>query len=240
MLKIAVIEDTPDEAKRLVTFLRRFELEQGVSLECALFDKVIPFLENYRFQYDIVFMDIELPDMSGMDAARRLREQDDSVILIFVTHLSQYAVKGYEVDALDYIVKPINYPALAIKLRRAVNCTRNNSGQELMFNTNEGLIKLRASSLMYAEVYKHHIRYCTENGDHNAYGTLKQVEALLPAESFFRLGSSHIVNLQHVVKYIGDEVTVGKDVLPISRMRKKDFLEALHRYCMRTRTDRRQ
>ena len=69
--------------------------------------------------YDIVFMDIELPGINGMEAAHRLREIDQQVILIFVTNMAQFAVKGYEVDALDYIIKPAQYGPLSIKLDRA-------------------------------------------------------------------------------------------------------------------------
>ncbi len=72
--------------------------------------------EHYRADYDIVFMDIELPGINGMEAAHRLREIDQQVILIFVTNMAQFAVKGYEVDALDYIIKPAQYGPLSIKL----------------------------------------------------------------------------------------------------------------------------
>lgn len=233
LLNIAIVEDTPAEAERLISFLERFAKETGEPLRHFLFDNAVQFLDGYKSQYDIVFMDIELPDLNGMDAARRLRLLDDSVVLIFVTHLSQYAVKGYEVDALDYILKPLNYPALALKLQRAVARRRRGGEAEITLSTNSGLVRLMASSLKYVEIYNHHIVYHTESDDYTTYGTLKQIEDSLPKQEFYRCSSSYIVNLRHVTKIDGLTAIVDGKPLPISRMRKKEFLAELHSYCSR-------
>lgn len=234
MISIAIVEDSPSEAGRLISYLDRFMQESGEPLQHTHFDRAFPFLESYRSQYDIVFMDIELPDLNGMDAARRLREVDRAVVLIFVTHLSQYAVKGYEVDALDYILKPLAYPALTLKLQRAVSRRRREEEPELTIVTGSGLVRLHASALKYIEIYNHHIVYHAESGDYGAYGTLKQVEDALPEGMFFRCSSSYIVNLRYVTKVDGFDVTVDNRVLSVSRLRKKEFMSVLHRYCSRS------
>ena len=119
MLRCAIVEDSPRELEHLKECLARYSAERDIPLETTVFGDAASFLEHYRADYDIVFMDIELPGINGMEAAHRLREIDRQVILIFVTNMAQFAVKGYEVDALDYIIKPAQYGPLSIKLDRA-------------------------------------------------------------------------------------------------------------------------
>ena len=120
MLKIAIVEDKQMEAQQLISHLDRFSQDRGEALQCHWVDNAVKFLEDYQWQYDIIFMDIQMPGIDGMRAAERLRAVDSTVVLIFVTSLAQYAIQGYSVGALDYILKPVNYPALALKLQRAV------------------------------------------------------------------------------------------------------------------------
>ncbi|MFR8170829.1 MAG: LytR/AlgR family response regulator transcription factor [Marvinbryantia sp.] len=230
MLSIAIVEDSKTSAKRLSEFLERFSAENEESVRPVWFTELEPFLENYHFQYDIVFLDIELPDGNGMEAAKKLREKDPLVVLIFITHLMQYAVNGYEVDALDYMVKPIRYPAFALKMKRAIRQCAKLREDEVMLELKEYSIRISASSIKYIEIYKHHIIYHTENGDYETYGVLKQVENLLPEKEFFRLGSSYIVNFRHIERVDRQYVMIDGKELPISRLRKQEFLEACHSY----------
>lgn len=231
-MNIAIVEDQTASAKRLTEFLERFSGENGEALKYVHFTGIEPFLENYHFQYDIVFLDIELPDGNGMEAAKKLREKDPLVVLIFITHLMQYAVNGYEVNALDYMVKPVRYPAFALKMRRAIRLCAKLREDEVMLELKEYAIRLSASSIKYIEIYKHHIVYHTENGDYETYGVLKQVEELLPEKEFFRLGSSYIVNFRHIERLDRQSVTVDGKELPVSRLRRQEFLEACHQYYM--------
>lgn len=114
MLRCAIVEDTAQELEHLQNGLKRYSAERALPLNVTAFGNAADFLEHYCADYDIVFMDIELPGLNGMEAAHRLREIDRQVILIFVTNMAQYAVKGYEVDALDYIIKPAQYGPLSI------------------------------------------------------------------------------------------------------------------------------
>ena len=228
MLKIAIIEDDEKEAACLGGFLERFSREAGVELRHNWYNNAMVFLDGFQCQYDLIFMDIRLPDMDGMKAAQRLRELDSAVVLVFVTSVAQYAVRGYSVDALDYILKPVNYPAFALKMRRTVERCQQKQEWWLLLNTNSGAIQLREFELYYVEIYVHHIRYHTKKANYDAYGTLKSVEQSLPRHIFFRCNNQCIINLRHVTKIDGNTVVVGGQELSISRMRKKAFLEQLH------------
>lgn len=120
MWKAAVVEDEREAAERIAEYLGRFGAENGETFDVSYYGDAEAFLAGYDPECDIVFMDIQLPDMSGMDAARALRAVDSEVTLVFVTSMVQYAVSGYEVSALDFIVKPVSYPNFAMKMKRVL------------------------------------------------------------------------------------------------------------------------
>ena len=107
MYRIAIVEDEEQDYLRAQGYLNRYGQEKNISFNIQRYESAEVFLTNYQSQHDIVFMDIRMGGMDGMRAARKLREMDQAVILIFLTSLAQYAVQGYEVDALDYILKPL-------------------------------------------------------------------------------------------------------------------------------------
>lgn len=229
MYQIAIIEDMEHDYRRLEAFLQHYQQDNGETLQFTWIHSAEEFLENYQSQYDIVFMDIQLEGMDGMKAAHKLREKDETVILVFLTSLAQYAVQGYEVDALDYIVKPVTYPALELKLRKALSrCQKNTS--EVLISIGTEKTRVEANRLIYVEIFEHHLQYKTSTNVIKGYGTLKDVEKNLPKTGFFRLNNQTIVNLRHVKHISGNTAEVGDRVFDISRMRKKDFLAEFHRY----------
>ena len=226
MYRIAIVEDQADDAQRLQTVLRQYEEEKQVSFSCVHWKSAESFLEQYDHQYDIIFMDIRLPGMDGMQAARQLRQMDHMVLLVFLTSLAQYAVEGYEVEAVDYIIKPITYPALRLKMPRLLRRCATEE-QEIIIESVEKSVKLRPRDLLYVEIFDHHIQYMTQNGVIRAYGTLKEIEDALPS-GFFRVNNQTIINLRHVTSVDGENVVLGGREFPLSRRRKKSFMEALH------------
>ena len=119
MYKIAIVEDSKDAAAQLEAALRQYAAEYKLPFDISIFYNAVPFLERYTAEWDIVFMDILMPLMNGLDASRILREKDGQVMLIFVTSMQQYAIHGYEVEAADFIVKPIRYPEFKLKFTRS-------------------------------------------------------------------------------------------------------------------------
>lgn len=225
MYRIAIVDDEEKDARRLQQALDRYAAERGVAFEHSWIPSAATFLSNYRHQYQIVFLDIRMPGIDGMSAARSLREMDQAVALVFLTSLAQYAVDGYELDAVDYILKPVSYEALKLKLPRILARSPVRE-REVVVQSGANRVRLQPSEIAFVEIYDHHIQFVTSKGVIRAYGTLKEVEQELP-EGFFRVNNQTIVNLRHVQGIQGQDVTVDSRKFTISRGRRKEFLEAL-------------
>jgi DNA-binding LytR/AlgR family response regulator len=185
------------------------------------------FLGGYQPVYDIVLMDIELPSINGMETAKALRRLDSFVLLVFVTNMVQYAVSGYEVDALNYILKPVNRFDFALKMNKAISRTAKRTEESVQIRAGKDLYMLPVAAIRYLEVDGHYIVYHTTEGDYSEYITLKEAEKKLDKPYFVRCNRCYLVNLKYVAAVRDDVVQVGRDELLISRPQKKAFLNAL-------------
>lgn len=226
---IAIVEDDPKEAQILQSYISRLA-EAGEACEVRWFQTGREFLSAYQPIYDLVLMDINLPDLNGMDVAASLRKMDRNVILIFVTSMAQYAVQGYEVDALDYMVKPVTFATFSVKFRRALAKSSGQQSRELLINVTDGVYRTSVSRIKYVEVSDHSLIYHTTDGDLTSYGNLKQVEAQLDPRQFARCNRCYLVNLAHVIAIRGSAVVLDGAELQISRPKRLSFLEALTNY----------
>ena len=118
MLKIAVVEDQQEVRDELCRFIRQYAAENSLQVEVLPIEDGAVIAEHYEPGYDIIFMDVEMPGLDGFGAAEKIRAVDADAVLVFVTNMAQYAIKGYEVDALDYVLKPVNYYQFCTKLSR--------------------------------------------------------------------------------------------------------------------------
>jgi two-component system response regulator LytT len=231
MLKIAIVEDDSSAYENLKGALEQYGKDHGVETTISYFPDGLRFLVAYEPVFDIVFMDINMPNMNGLEASKKLREQDPYVVLVFVTDLAQYAIKGYEVNAFDFIIKPIRYDLFAPKMDRIakIALARKDEGK-ITIHTGDTVQVLSLSSIRYIEILSHILYYHTENKVYASYGTLAVAEKSLPKETFVRCNHCFIVNLAHVTGMNKDDVLIDKDSLKISRSRKKPFTVALTKY----------
>ena len=230
MIQIAIVEDDPADLAALTDCLSRFEQEQGERFAVRSFSNPAAFLENYHSDFDLVFMDIELPLFNGVEAARALREIDSVVTLVFITNMEQYAVRGYEVDAIDFVVKPINYYRFSSMLRKALRHISLRAEKELLVQNAGSLFRLRISQIFYIEVRDHLLIYHTDQGTMESWGKLSELETELAPHGFARCSTSHLVNLRHVVSVSGTTVDVAGSCLPVSQRRRKAFYAGLTQY----------
>ena len=228
MIKVAIVEDDKQAAARLSEYLGAFSQNTGVSFDTSVFGDAISFLTGYKAVYDIVFMDIELPHLDGMTAAAKLRQLDKKILLLFVTNMAQFAVKGYEVDALDYLVKPVGYSNFEMKMKKAVALVRSAS-EVIVISKSGGMFRLFAREVRYIESSGHKIVYHTDTGEvAGGNESLSELEEKLAPCGFLRCNNCYLVNFRHIRSVQGYVVTVtGGEELQISRPRKKAFMTGL-------------
>ncbi|MDF1509425.1 LytTR family DNA-binding domain-containing protein [Robertmurraya sp. DFI.2.37] len=230
MIRIAVVEDEMNYQEQLLEFLRRFEQDRGEKIEIETYTDGDEFVENYQAQFDIILMDIQMPFMDGMSAAEEIRNKDSEVVIIFITNLAQYAIKGYAVDALDYVLKPISYFQFSQRLHRAAERMKKRETQHLTIKVKGGIQRFKISDIYYVESQGHNLIFSSKAGDFITSGTLKELEKQLSSFHFFRGNKGYLINLEHV-EGMNDNCAIvkGKELL-ISRNRKKAFMEALSHY----------
>ena len=230
MIKIAVVEDDGSCAQRIRSFLERYGTEKGEGLDVVCFSNGLELVRDYRPIWDVLLLDIEMPEMDGMTAARRVRELDGEAAILFITNMGQYAIRGYEVDALDFLLKPVSYFAFAMKLDKALVHARSRRTVSLMIPQEDGVCRVSARDIWYVEVSLHRLHIHTAEGVLLTPGSISEFEQRLAGEPFARCNKGYLVNLRHVRLVKGDTVLVGGDELLISRRKKKEFLQAVTDY----------
>jgi len=227
MISIAIVEDEEMYAKQLQQFLHQYEKENKEMFDITVYSDGDQIVNKYKSQYDIILMDVEMKFMDGMSAAEEIRKIDTEVVIIFITNMAQYAIRGYAVDALDYVLKPVPYFAFSQQLQKAVNQLARRVRHYLAVPVDGGMRRLDAAGIYYIESEGHRIHFYTEDGDFSAPGALKALEEKLAAQPFARCNSGYLVNLAQVSGVQQSVVQVGPYELQISRPKRKSFLAAL-------------
>ena len=211
MIRVAIVEDDAEVQGVLQEYVRRYTRQYGTEFEVTVFADGVDILEDYRAVYDIIFLDVEMKHLDGMTTAERIRQMDADVILIFITNMAQYAIRGYSVGALDYVLK-----------KRAK--------RYLTVPVEGGLRRLDTASIYYLESEGHRVHFYTDEGDFSAPGALKAFEEKLADCPFARCNSGYLVNLAQVRELRQSTVQVGPCELQVSRPKRKAFLAALTDY----------
>ena len=231
MIRIAIVEDDIVYSNQLESYLHKYETEYNEVFEITTYSDGNTIAQDYHSQFDIVLMDIEMRYMDGMSAAEAIRRVDKEVVIIFITYTPQYAIRGYAVEALDYIVKPVSYFAFSQRLARAITRMKKREQKSVIISVKGGVVRLAANSIYYIESQGHDIIYHTSLGDYVTSGTLKDAEESLKSLHFFRGSKWYLINLSQVegLEDGSAKLKGGKTVL-LSRGRKKEFMEALAQY----------
>ena len=230
MYQIAVVEDELACRNQLVEFIGRYGEQHALTFDIHTFAAGGELLDDYAPGYDVILLDIEMPGIDGMEAAERIRAQDGEVVLMFVTNMAQYAINGYEVGALDFVLKPINEYTFSVRFARAVErAGRRESGQVLL-SLADGVRRVEVRQIYYVEVQNRMLHYHTEQGELSLRGTMQAAEQTLARYHFVRCNHWYLVNLRHVTEIRRDVVVVAGNELEISRRNRTEFLTALTNY----------
>lgn len=221
MTRIAIVEDEAAVREQLAGYVQRYTRQYGTPFEVTEFADGMEILEDYRPQFDIIFLDVEMKHLDGMETARRIRERDGGVLIVFITNMAQYAIRGYAVGALDYVLKPVPYFAFSQQLQKALGQLKKRERHYLAVAVDGGMRRLDAAEIYYLESEGHKVHFYTEKEDFVVPGTLKNYEEKLVGRAFARCNSGYLVNLAQVSGVQQDMVQVGPYTLQISRPRRK-------------------
>jgi len=230
MIKIAIVEDEHAYAMQLQEYLHQYEKENGEVFEISFFSDGDEIVNKYNPVYDIILMDVEMKFMDGMSAAEEIRKVDTEVVIMFITNMPQYAIRGYAVDALDYVLKPVSYFAFSQRLNRAISRMKKRETKMITISIKGGTVRLNVTNVTYIESQGHTLIFHTVNGIYETSGTMKELEKELSELNFYRGNKGYLINLAHVESVKDGCAVVRGEQLLLSRARKKEFMEALTRY----------
>lgn len=230
-MRIAIVEDQAAERSRLKEYAENYFAAKGMEAEYFLFEDGSYFLEQYPGRLDLVFLDIEMKCLDGVRTAHRLREFDGQVQILFVTRMIQYALEGYAVDAADFLVKPLRYPVFCSRMDRVVQKIQFVTPRFLMMKQGREEICCPIQQITYMEsLSKKTILHRKGQPDMYPAETLAALESRLKEEPFFRCHKSFLVNLNHIQNVSAADVTVDGVQVPVSKHRRREFMQALANY----------
>lgn len=231
MIRIAIVEDNVQAARRLQELVERFGKENRVEIQSTLFSDGAKLVGDYHPEWDLLLLDVDMPVMNGFETARSIRKTDPEVCIIFITNLAQYAIHGYEVQALDYLLKPVNYYALDMRLKRVLRLLRTRETEALMVKIDGDMVRVPLSHIYYIEIFDHNLHYHTVEGDITTGGsTLSSLEKTLSSQGFVRCHNCYLVNVRYVDAVRGNTLQIMNRELPISRSRHRAVMDALLLY----------
>ena len=229
MINVCIVEDELEQAAQLKNYINKFSEANDHQVNITYLPDGIDLVDEYKSQYDIILLDIQMKHLDGMSAAEKIRALDENVIIIFITSTVQYAVQGYAVDALGYVLKPVPYPAFEKLFEKAISRVKSKKQHVyIKVSVDDKQLKLDCETISYIESQRNNVIVHTNDEDYVTAGPLKRFEEMLMAHGFSKCHNAYLINLSFVEAVQREEVelTTGEH-LPISRARKKEFMAAL-------------
>lgn len=223
-IRIAVVENELNVAQNDIVLLERYAKENSLSLETSIFQNGYEFLDTEE-EFDAVLMDIDMPGLNGMEVAEKLREKNKTIDIIFTTNLPQFAVDGYKVQALDFVIKPVTFPNLSFAMEKVVEKKRNIVNGSFFLRIGGFARRIHNEEVLYIEMVNHYIvLHETDMEPVSIRGSLKMIDDLLNPEIFVKINSGIIINISKVSSFENGLVLMedGSN-LPLSRSHKKEF-----------------
>ena len=232
MIHIAIVEDETPERKKLKEYIDRFSKEEQIPIRVSTFEDGLGITSSYKADYDIILLDIQMEIIDGLEAAKIIRSKDEEVFLIFITNMVQYALKGYSVNAHNFILKPVSYFAFSEELRKVFRKLEQRKDKSIPLKVADGIIRLNLKNFYFAEMVNRKVILHTRDDEHIFSGTLLKLESLLNDTRFFRCHSGFLVNIQNIKEIQANSVILEFEdrEIPISRHKKKELKAILISY----------
>lgn len=230
MIRIAIVEDEEEYISQFTQYLQEYQKTTDEEIDVTVYRDGDEITSKYKSQFDIILMDIEMKFINGMTAAEEIRSVDSKVIIIFITYMAKYAIQGYKVGALDYILKPVSYFAFSKHIGDAIARVKKRNNTYITIPIKGGIVRLDTSDIYYIESQGHNLIYHTRSGNHLSSGTMNAAEEQLSSHGFSRGNKSYLINLEHVDGVQDKCAKVKGELLLLSRPRHNAFLQDLTKY----------
>lgn len=224
MLLLAIVDDDPNDSAALGKLVAEYFRQNNQAYLIHVFNAPLDFIRSTE-NHDIVFMDIRMDTLDGLEVARIMRKINQDSVLIFVTHMAQLAIKGYEVDALDFIVKPADQFSINFVLDKALTRLESISSTVLALKTSSGIVSLSSNDITYVEVFDHNLVYHTTKGVYDVRGRLSDVIKKLDQKRFIMCNRSFVVNLRYVFSICNEYLVVDGTKISISKSHRKEIMQ---------------
>ena len=230
MIRIAIAEDSQIDRQQIVEKLHTYEKEYNTSMDITNFSNGMELVTNYRPIFDLLILDIEMPLLDGISTAKRVRETDKTVQILFLTNMAQYALNGYEVEAIGYVLKPISYYSLVVEMKKVSRVLCSQTKRAILLTSINETKRISVDEITYVEINNHQLVFHTLSGSSTLTGSLKVAEQELSRNGFASCNRCYLVNMRYVEKVQNFTVVVAGTPLAISRNKRKNFLSALNSY----------
>lgn len=233
MFKIAICDDENIIINDLKNNLEKYAVETGKEFCFFIYHDGSELLEKYNSEYDLIFLDIKMEKLNGIKTAEAIRKTDSTTGLIFLTSFKQYVWKGYEYNAVNYLLKPVKYGVLKMELDRYFARYQEKDEPYLSFSNDHGKYKVLYKNLRYAETNKRNVMLHFEGQEQIIYKNMKKISSLLCLHpQFAQCHQSFIVNLSYAKGVEGLELLLATgEHIPISQPKRKEFMMKLTSYC---------
>ncbi len=231
MVRIGICDDSADARCVLTSMLEKIMERRAV--ECSIFEfssgeGLLGWMEKHAGELDLVFLDIEMGRINGMEAAKALRKTDDTLMLVFVTGYADYVYDGYTVGALGYLMKPPKLEQLDDIISRALGLLFHEADKVFLCKNAEGLYRIPKNNILYFSSDKRKVRCVTKDRAYVFYDRLDEV-AKTVGSPFVRIHQRYLVRAAAVDRVEAGNVIIGDEVLPISRSYQGTALAAIAR-----------
>lgn len=232
---VTIIEDNKEDLDNEINYFNKYGKEKNIDFSISHFSTSKDFFDGYKLDQDIIVLDIDLEKGgNGLEIAKKIREFDSNVLILFVTNLAKYACKGYEVEAVDFLIKPVRYDSFTLRMDKAIKILDRRVQEEYGVSTNEGYRKVPIKSIKYIEVESHDVKfYLDNNTSFLARESLKFYENDLKQYGFSRCNNCYLVNLKFVTSIDKYECRIKDEVLQISHPKRRAFVNDFMNYLMK-------
>ena len=229
MINVCIVEDELEQANLLKSYIEKYSANNNEQFSIHYLPDGVDLVDDYNGQFDIILLDIQMRHLDGMAAAEKIRKVDPDVIIIFITSTVQYAVQGYSVDALGYVLKPVPYAQFEQLFDKAI--IRVKAKQKHVYvkvSVDDKQLKLDCDSIYFIESQRNNVIIHCKDQDYVTAGPLKRFEEMLLSHGFSKCHNAYLINLSCVEAVQKEEVILTSGViLPIIRAKKKEFMAAL-------------